>query len=281
MRIPIFFLLICWCLIYFSSCKEDQHEGIEDIFFLLQADNGVSLNYSIKTSKFTRLSNPQDSSLLTLSEKTLLLPEISKAMVKFELDTLGNFAGEIVMIPTESIYPENVIGRRVTPEYLEVARMEFSQSGITYYNVQNEIIQADPFCQRLSNYYINLASQLSEEVLISPEEFDLVMEAWEDAGFEVVDNGVDYSRIKFDLPGGNYSYVLIDRNLQSIVGTAHYMSDGSLISKSMNYIQSGTEHSAQKIHNLYVTPFQTPFSEIDLKIVIQSEITELNYTSNL
>ncbi len=282
MRFPIGIFLSCWCLLFFSSCNKDIPEGIDEIFYLLETQNGgVFLTYSIKTTKFTRLINHQDSSLLTLSERTLLLPEIKEAYIEFELDTFGNFAGEIDMLHTAALYPKNVIGRRVTPEHLKVARMEFSQTGITYFNGQDDIIQADPFCQNLANYYEQLSNHLSQEVLLSPEDFDLVMEAWEDAGFQIVDNGEDYSSIKFDLPNGNYSYVLLDRNLQSIVGTAHYMSNGNLISKSVSYIQPETEHSSKKINSLYATPFKTPFSEVEMEIVIQSEITNLNYTTNL
>ncbi|TVR87632.1 MAG: hypothetical protein EA411_07135 [Saprospirales bacterium] len=281
MKKPILVLLCFWIFMCFWSCSKDIDESPDGIISLLPTNNGVSLSYNVKTIKYTRLVNPQDSSILTNSEKTLLVPEIRKANVVFEMDTLGNFAGEIIMLPTEPIYPKNVIGRRVTPENLKVARKEFSSSGINYYNSQDNIISAEPFCQRLANYYVHLSNNLSEEVLLSPQDFDLVMDAWKDAGFHVVDNGPDYSSIKFDLQGGNYSYVLIDRNQQSIVGTAHYKNDGSLISKSTSYIQPETEQNPKKINSFYVTPFKTPFSEVEMEIVIQSELNNINHTTNL
>ncbi len=281
MKIPYTFIFIFGIFILFiSSCKKDRNEVSEDKFSLIDSENGVALLYDIKSSQFTRLSNPQDSNLLTMSEKTLLLPEISESIVQFELGADGEFAGEIEMIPRTSVYPTNVIGRKVTPEEFAVAKMSFTNTSVAYYNKNNELFQADGFCQRLSNYYIQLSNQLTEKVFISPEAFDMIMAAWADAGYEVTENG-DYSSIKFDLPNGNYTYVLVDIEKQSIVGTSHYKNDGSLISKSVSYLQDDATNNSSRINSLYVTPFKAPFSEVDMEIVIQSEISNIIYNTIL
>ena len=241
------------------------------------------MSYTITSKTFTRLVNAQDSNFLTLSEQTLLMPQINKSRVEFEIDTFGNFAGLIDKLPVNDVYPPNVIGRTARPKHLKVVKKEFSPAGITYYNAKDEVIQASFFSQYLADYYVNLGKKLTERVLLAHEEFDLVMEAWEDAGFKVIDHEEGYSSIKVELFGGDYSYILIDRNLQSIIGTAHYRSDGSLISKSVSYIQegSGTAQSPQQINSQFITPFTTPFSEVEMEIVIQSKITDINYRKSL
>ncbi|TVR76377.1 MAG: hypothetical protein EA409_13530 [Saprospirales bacterium] len=251
--------------------------------FLLLENNteGISINYTVTTAQYMRPSNLQDTSLMTLSERSLMVPEIWKSNVIFELDKNGNFAGEIDFLPVESQLPANVIGRHVAPEGLELGKIEFNNEISTFYNLEGEVKNIDALCIKVRDYYVQLSSNLVEKVIISEEAFETMMLAWEDAGYEVTDYGGNYQSIRIDLPNGNYSYVFVDKSIQAVVGNANFNKDGSLESRTVSFIETDEEGEYENIKNIFATPFTGSFSEVDMEIVVSSELSNISINSNL
>jgi len=278
----LFYLLVA--LLFVIACQDELEVSVGNPSeFLLLENNteGISINYTVTTAQYMRPSNLQDTSLMTLSERSLMVPEIWKSNVIFELDKNGNFAGEIDFLPVESQLPANVIGRHVALEGLELGKIEFNNEISTFYNLEGEVKNIDALCIKVRDYYVQLSSNLVEKVIISEEAFETMMLAWEDAGYEVTDYGGNYQSIRIDLPNGNYSYVFVDKSIQAVVGNANFNKDGSLESRTVSFIETDEEGEYENIKNIFATPFTGSFSEVDMEIVVSSELSNISINSNL
>ncbi len=281
MRILFYFLLLS---LFVSSCQRELEDSLggQSSFLLLENNTkGISISFTANTAQYVRPSNFQDTSIMTLSERSLMVPEIWKSNVIFELDENGNFAGEINFLPIETQYPKNVIGRHVAPEGLELSKIEFDNEISTFYNLEGEVKNIDALCSQVRDYYVQLSSNLVERELISNEAFEIMMLAWEDAGYQVTDYGGNYQSIRVDLPNGNYSYVFVDKSIQAVVGNAFFNNDGSLESRSVSYIETDEEGEYENITNIFATPFTSPLSEVEMEIVVNSDISNITINSNL
>lgn len=265
-----------------SSCKKDNNKsGIGEHFSLDVPEAGVALSFDIVIQKRVRPLDPDQEGQLSLSERSLMVPEITVASAEFVIDTSGNFAGRLLVQPYDEGYPEGTIGRRNIPAHLQLGRMEFNNQNVEYFNVQGDPIVADYFCAAIAQQFQSLSTDLGDQTILSPEHFSLMMQGWQDAGYQVEDAGTDHQIIHIPLTDGKTTQMLIHKERQIVVGNAVYDASGELLSSRMTYYKGIPGADPEEIIHRFLVPAMGPISETELAIVYQSHLSNISITSNL
>jgi len=268
LRLSIFMLILITSL----SCRRDCPE--ENPFNFLDAHRGMTMTYDVRTTRSLRPINPDHEAQLTQSEKSLMVPEVTDMKVHFELDTAGNYFYRIDIKPSPVHYPADMIGRNYVTTMEKVGRIEFRNSGAQFFDKSGQVM--NDFAPEPADvqFYKEMAEQLAERVLLPQDQFELFMQAWEEAGYEVKNNGGNTYSIKFDLSGGRTTYVYVDKVKQNIIGTANYEADGSLVNRTHN-ITTGDPINPESIVTIFTTPFKAPLSETDMEIMVSQKATNI------
>ncbi len=268
-------------LLLMSSCQKDNKDDFDSPFAMSRIGNdGLKMEYDFRTTRFVRPLNPSDNELLTKAEKSLLVPEVTDMKVFFEIDTEGNYFCNIDILPSQVNYPADMIGRAYVTTNEGIGRIEFTNAGAKYFDKSGQLLNS--FTPESSDviYYKNMAQQLAEKVILPQQQFVSLMQAWEEAGYEVKQYGENKYSIKFDLSGGRVTYVYVDKVNQSIIGTSNHESDGSVVNRTHN-ITSGDPSNPESITTIFATPFKGPLSDIDMQIVISAKATNIVKTLNI
>ncbi len=268
-RLTLIFTLI---ILMTSSCHRDCPE--ENPFTFLDAHRGMIMTYDLRSTRSLRPVNPDREAQLTQSEKSLMVPEVNDMKVHFELDTAGNYFYRIDILPSPVNYPQGMIGRNYVTTMENVGRIEFRNSGAQFFDKNGQVM--NDFSPNSDDvlFYKEMATQLSERVILPQDQFELFMDAWEDAGYEVKNNGGNTYSIQFDLSGGRTTYVYVDKVKQNIIGTANYEADGSLVNRTHN-ITTGDPINPESIVSIFATPFKAPLSDTDMEIVVSNKATNI------
>lgn len=268
-------------LMLYACAKDNLADGPPDSdgqnTFLSSLDSGIRLSFDVASQKRVRALNPAQDSELAPAEQVLMAPEVTVAKVDFEMDTLGNFAGQVQVLPHDAGYPEGMIGKRAVPKAYQLGRMEFSNGQVAYYNTVGELIQADGFCEKIAQHFQTLATDLGSHATLEPDAFAAVMQGWGDAGYEVESISGGHQVINIPLPDGRRSQMLIDTEKQAVVGNAHYDSSGELLSSSVTLFK-GPASAPEEVLYRFLAPAKGPLSGTDLAIVYQSHLTNISIT---
>jgi hypothetical protein len=275
-------LFLAATFLVFTGCQKDGNDGADSPFLMSRsADNGMIMTYDLTTTRTLRPVNPDDESRLTHSERSLMVPEVTAMRVHFELDKEGNYFYKIDVLPSPVEYPQDMIGRNYVTTTENIGRMEFKNSGSKYYDKAGKLLdEIPPSSADDLLIYKEMAENLSERVILPQDQFEIFMQAWEEAGYEVEHNGENLYSIKFELSGGRTTYVFVDKAAQNIVGTTNYEADGSLVNRTHN-ITTGDPINPEKIVSVFTTPFTVPLSETDMVIMVTSKATNIVKTLNL
>jgi len=264
------------------SCNKDKNtSGIGEHFALEVPGPGVAFSFDVLIQKRVRPLNSEQEGQMTASERSLMVPELTLASAEFAIDTHGNFAGRLLVHPHDEGYPKGIIGRMHVPAHLQLGRMEFNNQNVQYFNVQGDPIVADHFCEAIAQQFQSLSSDLSDQILLSPEHFTLLMQGWQQAGYQVEDAGSSHQIIRIPLPDGATTQMLINKEWQTVVGNAYYDASGALQSSRMTYYKGVPGNTPEEIIHRFAVSAKGPLSNTDLVIEYQSQLQNISFTSNL
>lgn len=264
--------------LFLFSCHNDDVDV--NPFTFLDAQRGMVMSYDLRTTRSLRPVNPDYEAQLTQSERSLMVPEVNDMKVHFELDTAGNYFYRIDIKPSPVTYPTDMIGRNYVTTMEKVGRIEFRNSGAQFFDKNGAVM--NDFYPNPDDvlFYKEMATQLSERVILPQDQFELFMQAWEEAGYEVKNNGGNTYSIQFDLSGGRTTYVYVDKVKQNIIGTANYEADGSLVNRTYS-ITTVDPINPESIVSIFTTPFKAPLSDTDMEIMVTNKATNIVKTLKL
>lgn len=256
-------------IIMLSCVKEKQ---IDDHDTGIDQSAGIQLKFTTETMKFIKVIG--DEAALEDSERAVLIPERGSSTTTFSMDTSGNIYGEVIFLSNEIDYPDNTIGRILTPEYLKVAKFSFDNNTVNYYDDQEALIESAPSCAELVSYYQLLANEIYSHINFTAEEFSWFISGWEDAGYTVDDYGDNLHVVNIPLSNGGLHKMVIDNELQAVVGSSFFDASGSMLTSSSISID-GTVSNPNRIVHQFTTNTKMPLSQVDVELVYQSTMENI------
>jgi len=247
-------------------------------------DHALSLSYDMVTSTYIVAAKPEDQEQLTETEKMLRIPKVVGCSVTQYIKDNGLVDADIEMVNFEGMpnYPKRTIGQTSYPDKFMTKRIEVRDGISTFYNAEGKVITSNVQSDAETAYFQKVASELSENTRVSVEEFEYILEAFRQEGFDVEDTSHDpnVAVMTQHFDDGGYTELYIDKVLNHIDSRVNYNAAGEVETISdFIFEDDGVEKTL--IGHRFVTFYDSPFSDVKMSIRKVSEIKNFNLQKHL
>ncbi|WP_421949397.1 hypothetical protein [Phaeodactylibacter xiamenensis] len=279
-------LVLAFLLGIAVSCQKDHLSGGADSKKTgteLPESAAIAISYDVIVSTFLIPENPDDAELLSPGERALASPIVEGSRVKQFINRDGTIDGEIQRMDLEGMprYPEPRIGGPVMPKKYRPQRIVIEGGASTSFNAEGEIISHCFQGAETAMYFQRIADELSEGTMLSGEEFDYMIEGFDEAGFDVSVNSQDNNIVELahEFEDARRTVFYLDKTQQRIRARAHYDAEGQLETLS-EYVFEPGEPAVLTAHR-FVTFYDAPRNGVRMGVWKTAQFRNFELEKNL
>ncbi len=285
-----FKFLLAFGLVGLLSCSKEDVSKTQNgqTFQYIQVDPSecaLTMSYDMVAISYTSAVNPEDQEALSVGERSLALPKWEGCHVEACVMEGGVYMAEIQMfMPAEApTYPDNILKLPDVPDALKTDRISISDNTVTSYNKAGDVLSVTNRDEADVDFYLNAIEALSssiEEELPDMDAMNTAMDAFRDAGLDMVAYNSQYEVLTQSSADGGFSKVVFDKTLGgAIVGHANFDAAGNISSKT-TYSFSREGNQLRLNRDRFVAYFEAPLSKKKMKMVRNSNYSNFQFTSN-
>lgn len=244
----------------------------------------IELKYDMVTSTIVFPDDPNDREKLTEAERTLALPILNGCTVEERVYSDGVYESTIIIKDPDNApeYPKNMIGGSTVSKENRVKRIETKNGLSIFYNENGEKISSKQQSMADIAYYQSVMENLHENVQLSSQAFEYVLDAFEEAGYTLRANADNsqYLEMDFQRANGGKTTLFIDKERQHLDSRVNYNADGQVETISdLIFFDDGIEKDVVKGHR-FVSFYNSPFSDVRMGIHKVTEFIDMEININ-
>ncbi len=213
----------------------------------------MSIQVDVEVSEFLSCVNPEDRELMTDAEKVLSVPKPRryKALYYFKEDGLIDANIEYYTSPDMIQFPENTIGLHQLSERFRAERIEIRDGRMTRYDKDGVEINSDQINHDISAIIEDLVQGMSENVHISDQEFDAILEAFNDSGFILTNSTDETAVLSHIFPDNTKVSMLVDKQARKVSARSNFNATGDVVSSSSLIYSNNLEDLNAYVYSTY------------------------------